>query len=119
MKLLALMLLGLVSTAWADATTPAPPTSQDLTDADVGNWTVGDCILAQFGMEFTIRLDKEDLNDTLVIKVDPHAKVEKGQKHCGQDKQAMVFHWSVKDSNSSENLDRNMTLTFGRDNTTL
>lgn len=75
--------------------------------------------MAQFGMEFTVRPNKGNPNDTLIIKVDPYATVDKDQDCCGKDSQKMFFQWKVKDTNSSYNLHRNMTLLFKRENTTL
>ena len=46
-----LLLLLLTSVACEEASTPAP-----VRDADVGNWTVGDCIMAQFAMDLTMHL---------------------------------------------------------------
>ena len=36
--------------------------SEIVTGPDAGNWTVGDCILAQFAMEFSIHFNKSDVN---------------------------------------------------------
>ena len=40
--------------------------SEILAGPDAGNWTVGDCILAQFAMEFSIHFNKSDVNQTMV-----------------------------------------------------
>ena len=33
---------------------------------DAGNWTVGECIMAQFAMEFTVHYNNSDTNQTMV-----------------------------------------------------
>ena len=40
--------------------------SEIVTGPDAGNWTVGDCILTQFAMEFSIHFNKSDVNQTMV-----------------------------------------------------
>ena len=34
---------------------------------DAGNWTVGNCILAQFAMEYTVHYNNSNVNQTIVI----------------------------------------------------
>ena len=63
--------------------------------ADVGNWTVGDCILAQFALEFavpnaSVPLPKPGKNGTVVtypVVVPADAAADKSQPNCGADKQ--------------------------------
>ena len=96
-------------------------TSLDLgdPDADVGLWKVDDCIIAQFAMDFTIRPHLDNPNATLIVKVAPNATVNAEQSRCGNQTQKMVLNWKIPERNSTRFLDRNMTLTFARENTTL
>jgi hypothetical protein len=41
--------------------------SSEIKGPDAGNWTVGDCILAQFAMEFTVHFNNSDVNQTMVM----------------------------------------------------
>ena len=89
-----------------------------LADADVGNWTVGQCIMAQFAMELTLRPDANNKNTTLDVKVSPKAVADADQKYCGNVTQNLNLHWHDQESNSTEHLLRNLTIKFGRSNFT-
>lgn len=90
---------------------------------DVGNWTVGDCILAQFAMEFTVPFpnsskfsehqDKPANTTTFTLDLPVNAIVDKSQRQCGNDSQILSFDWSNPALNdSSVNLYRNFTVVF-------
>ena len=87
--------------------------------ADVGNWTVGKCIMAQFAMEFTLRPEAINPNKTVLVKVGPRAKADKDQKYCGNTTQELNLHWyDAQRNNTAELLFRNITITIGRNNST-
>jgi hypothetical protein len=87
--------------------------------ADTGNWTVGNCILAQFAMEITLHPNKTDANSTLTVKVPADAQVDKAQTNCGKDIQLMKLVWTETAKNDSTvELHRNLTIEFGKINNT-
>ena len=127
MKLVALTCLGLLAFVMMASGTFAqndlPPQNDpvnpgNLTDADVGNWTFGDCLMVQFAMEFTVRPDKSDSNVTIPIRVDPFAKVDPDRCNCGEGDQNIKMYWTLKATNDTVMLMNNLTLTFSRSNTT-
>ncbi|TRY75297.1 hypothetical protein TCAL_01332 [Tigriopus californicus] len=90
---------------------------------DVGNWTVGDCILAQFAMEFTVPFpnsskffdshDKAPNSTTFKLDLPVNAVVDKSQRQCGNNTQVLSFDWSSPALNDSAvNLYRNLTVVF-------
>ena len=83
----------------------------DLDAADAGNWTVGDCILAQFAMEVKVHYSS---NDSMVVDVSPAAKVNNDVSVCGQARQTLSLAWFEPASNdSSVKLNRSLTIDFG------
>ena len=72
--------------------------------ADVGNWTVGDCILAQFALEFavpnaSVPLPKPGKNGTVVtypVVVPADAAADKSQPNCGADKQVSYVFGEIE-----------------------
>jgi len=107
----------LVATATAMEFAPATVRSDEA--ADTGNWTVGNCILAQFAMEITLYPNKTNPNVTEVIDVPKHAKVDQKASNCGNGTtQDLSLFWTVRESNSTNLLMRNLTLRFGRKNET-
>jgi len=90
-------------------------------DADIGNWTVGNCILAQFAMEITLHPNKTNPNATTVIEVPRHAQVDEIASNCnenGNTTQDLSLFWTDRELNSTNVLMRNLTLRFGRKNET-
>merc|ERR1712117_943025 len=90
-------------------------------DADIGNWTVGNCILAQFAMEITLHPNKPNPNATTVIEVPRHAQVDEIASNCnenGNTTQDLSLFWTDRELNSTNVLMRNLTLRFGRKNET-
>jgi len=87
-------------------------------DADIGNWTVDSCILAQFAMEITLHPNKTNPNMTTVIEVPRHAQVDKIASNCGNTTQDLSLFWTDRELNSTNALMRNLTLRFGRKNET-
>ena len=87
-------------------------------DADIGNWTVDNCILAQFAMEITLHPNKTNPNVTTVIEVPRHAQVDKIASNCGNTTQDLSLFWTDRELNSTNVLMRNLTLRFGRKNET-
>ena len=83
----------------------------------LGNWAVGDCILAQFNLNITIHIDPKDDNKTLTVKIPKDAQVDKKKSKCGEkknDDQLLVLHWEDKVVSESieEDLDREITIIF-------
>ena len=88
-------------------------------DKDVGHWSVENCILAKFGMNFTLRPDLKNRNKTRAVKVSPQAIADNDKGFCGNTTQELRLHWYDPETNSTENLFRNITIVFGRaDNAT-
>jgi len=87
-------------------------------DADIGNWTVGKCILAQFAMEITLHANTTHQNETTVIQVPRHAVVDQSASNCDNTTQDLSLFWTVRELNSTNDLMRNLTLRFGRKNET-
>jgi len=84
----------------------------NLKAADAGNWTVGDCILAQFAIEVTVHYNTKDFNETMIVDVPPNATVAAGSQ-CGQAKQSLTLVWSdLAFNDSSVTLNRSLTIDF-------
>merc|ERR1712179_692415 len=90
---------------------------QEILEDDEQPWKVGDCILAHFEMNITIRLDKEDANKTTTIKIPKTAKVD-NKSNCGNitnnEDQILVLNWKDGDLNRELviNFRRNLTNNF-------
>ena len=89
----------------------------ELSDADVGNWTVEPCILAQFAMEFTARPNKTNVNETLHLVVPKDAKADQDKANCAVNKNTLSLDWSERSKNGTV-LARNLTIEFSRSNKT-
>ena len=85
--------------------------------ADTGNWTVGNCILAQFAMEVTLHPNHTHPNVTQVVVVPADAKADASQSSCGADEQQLNLDWVERSDNGTE-LARNVTIVFARRNDT-
>jgi len=91
---------------------------QEILESDEEPWKVGDCILAHFEMNITIRLDKEDMNKTTTIKIPKTAKVDNKSSNCGNitknEDQKLVLNWKDGDLNRELviNFRRNLTNNF-------
>ena len=59
------MLRGLLFAAFV-AVSFASVSASGIDGPDAGNWTVGECILAQFAMEFTVHHNVSDADQTMV-----------------------------------------------------
>lgn len=109
--LLALPLFALMSVA-----------SASLTGADVGNWTVGDCIMAQFAMELTLFPPSNKTNSSsatfppMTIQVPTDAKVDTDMSNCKGETQSLSLDWSEKAPNGTDMLVRNITVEFANFN---
>lgn len=112
----------LAAAALAAASLPAAAEA-GLTDADVGNWTVGDCIMAQFAMELVAHLPNST-NVTvppLHLLVPVGAKADQNQANCklDQDRQSLSLSWTDRAVNGTyEPLGRNLTIIFAKLNDT-
>ncbi len=95
-----------------------PSASAALTEADVGNWTVGDCILAQFAMELTAHPPNRTnvTEPPLRLTVPVTAKADRDQSNCNlpDDKQTLTLSWSEKAGNGTDMLARNITIVFAK-----
>jgi len=91
---------------------------QEILEDDEQPWKVGDCILAHFEMNITIRLSKEDANKTTTIKIPKTAKVDNKSSNCGNitknEDQRLVLNWKDADLNRELviNFRRNLTNNF-------
>lgn len=92
---------------------------------DAGNWSVGDCILAQFAMEFTVHTDEAKKNATKLISLPSTAKAEKddkGHPHCSNETgkyQSLSLSWKERQLNITGikpaiYLDRYIVIQFAR-----
>ncbi len=97
-------------------------TSATLTDADVGNWTVSDCIMAQFGMELVLFPPSNKTNATdasfppMTIKVPADAEVDADKSNCKGATQSLSLDWTEKAPNGTDLLVRNITVEFANFN---
>jgi hypothetical protein len=107
----AVALVAMVTAADESGTPPSP------VDADAGNWTVGECIMAQFAMDIKL-INATAPNETLVVAVPVKAMADQSQGLCGNETQDLTLYWKDKADNSSDLLPRNVTLRFGRINDT-
>ncbi len=126
----------LVAGAFLLASSSSAASSPGLTpaDADVGNWTVGDCIMAQFAMELTLHLPGNGTNATsgggptpppappkpqpVTLRVPRGAKADRDQSNCKlpDDRQSLTLSWSERSANGTGMLSRNLTIVFSKMN---
>lgn len=92
--------------------------TKDPIDSDTGNWTVGDCILAQFAIDITLHPNATDKNETLTLAVLPRAKADESQNNCKNETQSLSLDWSEQEKNSTLQLARNFTIEFRNTNDT-
>ncbi len=108
----------LVVSSAAAATSPA----DEILRADTGNWTVGDCLLAQFAMQFVVTADNNTIPGVeprdLIFKVPANATVQVDSASCQPTLNYLSLHWVDKSSNETH-LARNLTVVFALDNSTL
>jgi len=75
-------------------------------DPDVGNWTVGDCIMAKFSMEFTINTGKGKANVSKITL--PHTAIATKDNNgtlCSKDiqkVQTLTLSWKEKQENDTK-----------------
>jgi len=88
-----------------------------------GVWQVGNCTLAQFSMNFTLKLPNYNETSNITVKVPHNAKVS-SKSTCGDGKsdQTLVLDWTDKALNETEktvNLERELTISFRKNSTEL
>ena len=82
-------------------------------NSDTGNWKVGNCIIAQFAMEFKIFLNASDKADVMKVDVPEEAKANGDQSNCKNDTQTLNLTWETRAKNDSSTLLwRNLTVIF-------
>lgn len=82
-------------------------------NSDTGNWKVGNCIIAQFAMEFKIFLNASDKADVMKVDVPEEAKANGDQSNCKNDTQTLNLTWKTWARNDSSTLLwRNLTVIF-------
>lgn len=73
-------------------------------DAEVGNWTVGDCIMAKFSMEFTVNTGKKGNFSKISLPASAVASPDNNGTLCSKDikkVQTLTLSWKEKQQNDS------------------
>lgn len=73
-------------------------------DAEVGNWTVGDCIMAKFSMEFTVNTGKKGNFSKISLPASAVASPDNNGTLCSEDikkVQTLTLSWKEKQQNDS------------------
>jgi hypothetical protein len=82
-------------------------------DPKTGTWSVGDCILAQFNMDFNLVLDKSKPNITTTMTIPTEAKVIKEKSKCDGKEQRLTIGWKDPQKNDTQILlTREITIKF-------
>jgi len=96
--------------------------SADEVPGDIGNWTVGDCILVQFSLDIALRPDEANTSDVVKVSLPLWAKADKDQSQCqyeGGNEQHLALFWQNLAHNSTDDhLNRNVTVVFAKRNDT-
>ena len=88
-------------------------------DQDSEPWAVGDCILAQFSMNITIYLGKNESGIVIQVPSDAQVQTDGAKSSCGAapnaTDQSMTLGWYDKQANDSIPLYREITIKFKKD----
>merc|ERR1711976_264721 len=84
--------------------------------ADVGNWTVGDCIRIEFAMDFVLHPNDTNPNLIYTVTVPVSAKIDPTESNCGNDTQKMTLTWSDYCPQNNTQLSRTMSVIFKKNN---
>jgi hypothetical protein len=77
-----LLLAAISATILVSSSNSVLAASPQVVGPDAGNWTVGNCILAQFAMEFQIHFNNSDHNQTMVSQNFQHVAKYRFVKLC-------------------------------------
>lgn len=81
-------------------------------NSEVGNWSVGNCLMASFDLEMTIYPNNSDRNASSVLSVPVTASVVSDPNTCqNNETQQLKLAWSDTAQNGTELL-RNLTISF-------
>jgi len=95
----------------------------NLTSADQGNWTVGECIIVKMASQLTLSPDKANANTTVTLDIPVSATVSASSSCLPPDSnttQLFTLEWSDQNPDESSDvkfLNRNLTLHFSLNQT--
>jgi len=102
---------------------PDFPDVSNLTSADQGNWTVGECIIVKMASQLTLSPDKANANTTVTLDIPVSATVSASSSCLPPDSnttQLFTLEWSDQNPDESSDvkfLNRNLTLHFSLNQT--